>query len=450
MGLKRNKGFTLVELVLIIALLATITALAAPNIFTAENKAKEEACRDQMDFLLQGFQNEQLHSDSIYAFTSVDTDGLQKLQAYIDLATSSSPSDYINVGFEEQVVCPSGQATNYQAKVKDDQLYVYCPIHDEYSHTGLMGRPEKSDTKTYTDLDAWIGTDNNWIVGDHESFFVLPIKDQYYHAEIGFKFFVYDDGTDEEGDPITEYRYDDPDWYLEIPLTSKDTELTTGSYSDTVVNPIYEDGKTRPLGYNIDGSGMTTEGLAFALAIDFQETEDGFNFSSNSLELKNIKSNAAEDFTLDIMKESVFSPEATMDKPHNRDFFDGYTDWLIMDIVPYSDDYKKMVIHMMNDSNVMQLIFEELVPVAKEENGDVKFAFFMGKRVEDAVIDVIDKKKVKNDLYFPDGYPAPVQVMIDEFIIDYDGIDNLTSKSYEYWYGTDHYVHYADSHEYMK
>ena len=411
--MRRNRGFTLVELLIILGLLGSIMAIAAPSLFGAEGKAKTEACRDQMDFIINGFQTEQFNSKSPFAFDTL-ADGEVKLNAYIAKAIDSS--EYINIAFSDQVVCPSEAPTAYESAIKEDKLYVYCPNHDAYSHGFVSKRPIGTDSTKYTAVDDWTGADNNWIVGDHESFFVLPIESQYYHMEIGFQFVLYDDGNDDGNDPIYEYQYDDPDWYLEIP---------TEYYP---VSTIPKNTTSRPEGYDLATYNATNQDLAFALAIDFQETEGGINFSSNALELKNVNANALDQVNLDIMKESDFSPEDTVNKVHQRDLFDGVTDWIIIDVVPKNSDYKTMYVHMMDNDNNFQLLFETDVGVADPSKGDVNFAFFMGKRAESV------DPKLKNGIYYSDAYPTPVQASMKNWILDYDTNHEGSGKPYSYWY----------------
>lgn len=421
--MERVKGFTLIELIIILALLASATAVAAPSIFSVEEKAEKEACRDQMDFILNGFQTHQFDSNSPYAFTTL-ADGEIKLTAYIAKAVDSV--EYINAGFADPVQCPSDTPTAFQAGIKDEKLFVYCPTHDAYSHSSVTSRPVKADTTSYTDLDSWTGSDNNWVVGDHESFFVLPIEDQYYHMEIGFQLVLYDDGDDLADDPIYEYRYEDPDWYLPIP-TAETVEPGSLSYYENI-KPTYGVDDTRPLGYDLSTFNATNQDLAFALAIDFQETEDGYNFSSNALELKNVNSNAVDSVDVDIMKESEFEPETTVKKIHQRNLFDGQTDWLIIDVVPKTETTKTLIVHMLDGDDQFQQLFATDVQVADPSKADIQFAFFMGKRSESV------DKNLKNGFYYADAFPTPVQLYMQHWTIDYDHDHEESGKQYDYWY----------------
>ncbi|BES66689.1 hypothetical protein SANA_31280 [Gottschalkiaceae bacterium SANA] len=417
MKLRRNIGFTLIEVLLVIGLLGSVTAIAAPNFFGAKDHAEEEACRDQMDYVLSGFQTEQLYPDSIFAYAELLGDGDVKLNAYIDLAIN--PATSTQVGFPDHLVCPSGD-TQYEAWIDEERLYVHCKVHDVLSHASLGPRPLKPDLTSYDTGDGWTSGDNNWVIGDHESFFVLPLEDEYYHVEIGFRFILYDNG-DGVDDGVYEYKYDDPDWYWEIPLR-EDVPAGSDSYYDVSVIDHVTD-PDRPAGYDLSSYNPTNEDLTFSVIIDYQEKGEELAFTSNALEIKNVKSNAQLDMDLDLVKQSIFSPDDTTHADHERDLFDGVSDWMIVDVVPYSETHKLMYFHMLDKNGVFRNIFGGAVevPVASEEMGDVQFAFFVGKRA------VIKDKKLINGLYYPDAYPTPVQVNITDWRTDFEG-------DYEVWY----------------
>lgn len=426
MKLRKNLGFTLIELLIIIGILGSITAIAAPNILGTKDSAEEEACRDQMDFILQGFQNEQLYPDSLYAFTEVTAaDGVDALDRYI--AKAIDPSGIEDIGFEDPVVCPSGN-TDYVAAIGDGGLlYVKCNTHDTYSHTGLRGRAPKVDPTVYDTGDGWTGRDDNWIIGDHESFFTMPLETQYYHLEIGFQMIKYDDG---DGINTIGYDYDfgDPEWFWEIPTARTVTDGSSAFYNvSETVDPI----TNRAEKYDLDQYNGTNEGLTFAMVIDYQETDDGLNFSANSLQIKNVNSNALDKMDLDIMKDSGFDPEETTPVTHQRDMFDNQLDWIIIDVVEQEEgsQYKTMYIHMQQADGSFTQLFNEDVPLANPDDGTIQFAFFVGKRAES------HSNELLNGVYYPDAYPTPIQVYVGSYELDTDGYHAPSELPYEIWYG---------------
>lgn len=55
----KSLGFTLIEVIIALALLVSTTALAAPNVMTALDGSEDKADAAQMDYLLASFQMHQ-------------------------------------------------------------------------------------------------------------------------------------------------------------------------------------------------------------------------------------------------------------------------------------------------------------------------------------------------------------------------------------------------------
>lgn len=421
MRLRRNLGFTLIELLIIIGLLGSIMAIAAPNFLGVKKNAHTEACRDQMDFILHGFQTHQFDSKSPYAFDTL-TDGETKLNAYIAKAIDSS--EYRNIGFEDQVVCPSDTPTAYEASIQDDKLYVYCPTHDVFSHANLSARPEHAEATEYGKVTLE-SNDNNWIIGDHESLSVMPLESEYYHMEIQVRLMKYDDGA-AGSSSLQEYDYEDPEWFWPLNMTYYDVRAITKS--DDPIRPWY---------YDLEQYSATSDNLFFGMVIDYQENEGQPNFTSNALEIKNINSDANLDMELDLVERDEFNSKKSDHATHQRDLMDNIADWFIIDVIEDLDNEhnmedpkkKRMVIHMQTNptnknDNRFKLIFDDWVPIA-DENEPVKFAFFVGNRDVDA--------SSKVGKYHYDSYPTPVQAYIAKWNRDFNcGTDYVTWINLEY------------------
>lgn len=442
MKLRRSLGFTLIELIIVIGILGSITAIAAPNVLGTRDTAEEEACRDQMDFILQGFQNEQLYPDSDYAFVSVTDgtaeDGVHQLDKYI--AKAIDPAGIAEIGFEDPVTCPSG-TTDYVAAVGDDgRLYVYCNEHEVFSHTGLRGRAPKVDPTVYDTGDGWTGYDDNMIVGDHESLLPRPIPSEYFHMEIKVRLVLYDDGVVEEGlppydevdNPSYEYRYMDPEYYWPI---NTDYYAVNIIDADSGENEDNEFDADRPKAYDLGTYNPTNEDLFFGMVIDYQDHGEQTNFTSNALEVKNVNSNAGLDMELDLVERDEFNSQESSHATHERNLMDSEGDWFIIDVIEVPEDeqpdptqdMKRMVIHMQqdpdkNDESHFAVIFDALVPIADPDK-KVQFAFFIGKR------DVENSTKVGQ--YYMDSYPTPVQAWIQEWGQDF--VDYGDSNPYKDW-----------------
>lgn len=413
---KCGNGFTLIEVIIILALLATGLAVAAPNFLAVRESGEKLACQDQMDLVLKGFQDQQMNADDPYAYVELAGDGEVKLQAYIDFAISHQFAD---VDFEEQVVCPSGN-TQYQPRIKDGRLFIYCPVHRTYSHASLTARPLRSKVDTYT-KNTLTGNDSNWIIGDHESLTTMPLPSEYYHMEIQIRLFLYDDGA--EGRSHThEYDYSLPEWFW--PINETFYTNVGGSDYDESVEP------RRPHYYDLDQYNSTNDDLFLGLVIDYQENEGLTNFTANALEIKNVNSNAGLDMELDLVERDKFNSQKSDHATHQRDLMDEIADWIILDVMESdTPGMKRMVIHMQtdpkkeNDSNFKK-IFDDLVPVANPDE-PIKFAFFVGNR------DVDTSSKVGQ--YYYNSFPTPVQADIQRWHRNYEPDTVIDGRTYEQW-----------------
>ena len=61
---------------------------------------------------------------------------------------------------------------------------------------------------------------------------------------------------------------------------------------------------------------------------------------------------------------------------------------------------------------------------------------------------VLDDGTVSNGYYYDSAFPSPIQVMIKNWIVDYDGIDGVTGHPYSYWY--DDPINYAGFDIYLR
>lgn len=76
----RRRGFTLVELVIVVLVLGIITAVAAPKMFDTANDARESASRQSLSVLRNAIELYRAQNGSYPAAASITTDLLPFLQ----------------------------------------------------------------------------------------------------------------------------------------------------------------------------------------------------------------------------------------------------------------------------------------------------------------------------------------------------------------------------------
>ena len=105
--LPKNHGYTLLELIIAVAIVGSISAAAVPNYTRLVARAREKVCT----YNLQGI--------------------LYEYQLYCILEEEISLSDYTDLYYaeEDEQLCPSGGA--YQASGSGEDATLTCSVHQE-------------------------------------------------------------------------------------------------------------------------------------------------------------------------------------------------------------------------------------------------------------------------------------------------------------------------------
>ena len=130
MNRTNRNAFTLIEVVITVAIIGILLAIAIPNMVGYRKGAEKEGCQDQMRSILSAIEEARLERD-YDVLNTLRTDGT------IDaLVTGTSGGNYKNKYLPESFGCPSGGAAysvSYDAD--SDTWTVTCPNAASKGHT---------------------------------------------------------------------------------------------------------------------------------------------------------------------------------------------------------------------------------------------------------------------------------------------------------------------------
>lgn len=122
-------AFTMIEMVITVAIIAIILAVAIPNMVGYRRGAEKEGCQDQMRSILSAIEEARLERD-YDVLSAIRTAGT------IDaLVTGTSGGDYKNKYLPESFGCPSGDAYSVSYNEDSDTWTVTCPNAESKGHT---------------------------------------------------------------------------------------------------------------------------------------------------------------------------------------------------------------------------------------------------------------------------------------------------------------------------
>ena len=130
MNRTNRRGFTLVEVIITVAIIGILLAIAIPNMVGYRKGAEKEGCQDQMRSILSAIEEARLERD-------YDVLGALQTSGTIDvLVTGTSSGSFKNKYLPEAFGCPSGGAAysvSYDAD--SDTWTVTCPNAASKGHT---------------------------------------------------------------------------------------------------------------------------------------------------------------------------------------------------------------------------------------------------------------------------------------------------------------------------
>ena len=129
MNRMKRRGFTLIEVVITVALIAILIAIAIPSLTGYRRGAERDGCKDQMRSILSAIEQVRLERDT-EVLDAVEGSGT------IDaLVTGTSGGNYRNKYLPEAMTCPSGGSYTISHVEDSDTWIVTCPNAATKGHT---------------------------------------------------------------------------------------------------------------------------------------------------------------------------------------------------------------------------------------------------------------------------------------------------------------------------
>ncbi|BES66684.1 hypothetical protein SANA_31230 [Gottschalkiaceae bacterium SANA] len=283
----KRAGFTLIEVILVLAALSTVTAIAVPNYTSRLQESKVKADIVQMDTLLSDFQLNQIVPEYAYRLgstlnASMTPEGI--LQSYVDDLFDATSSEYMadlySPDTEETLVLEEGVWVSvYKAETDGDHLW----LSNRTTGTESDGRVRIPDSKTfndkYTEGENITWGDTLLYIGDRENlesrFSGLTCDNFVMESQ-----FYYDNHVHQDKDHKSYYgvvfNYVDDDNFFMVSLRLKNGskkfdvfEIKDGNWTEVIK------GMKLPNDFNPSGNGDFAENIDYETKIQVDNSADG-------------------------------------------------------------------------------------------------------------------------------------------------------------------------------
>lgn len=128
----RNRGFSLIELIVLIAMITVLSGLLIPQFMQYATSKRQTACKANRDALLNIY--EKAVYDGQLGLSTTD------LGMIVNASGSLLTAEYINQAKDYQICPTADEGGHYRAYVVDDEAYIVCDCHpDEVCSINLAG-----------------------------------------------------------------------------------------------------------------------------------------------------------------------------------------------------------------------------------------------------------------------------------------------------------------------
>ncbi|MCS7164924.1 MAG: type II secretion system protein [Candidatus Calescibacterium sp.] len=121
---RKRKGFTLIELMIVIAIIAVLAAVLVPNFMRAREASRLTACKSNLKNLSTSIETYSNDFNGLYP-GGANQGGSFDMSNLGDLSnTHALVQNYI----QKRIACPTSRSTDYRYRLVDGSRYwIYCP-----------------------------------------------------------------------------------------------------------------------------------------------------------------------------------------------------------------------------------------------------------------------------------------------------------------------------------
>jgi prepilin-type N-terminal cleavage/methylation domain-containing protein len=120
---KRKKGFTLIELMIVIAIIAILAAVLVPNFMRAREASRLTACKSNLKNISTAVETYSNDWDGLYPGGTGGINSVEEIKSGGANGLGALQDDYI----QKPTKCPTAKGNYYFSQSQSVRYWIYCP-----------------------------------------------------------------------------------------------------------------------------------------------------------------------------------------------------------------------------------------------------------------------------------------------------------------------------------
>ena len=155
---RRKKGFTLIELMIVIAIIAILAAVLVPNFMRAREASRLTACKSNLKNISTAVETYSNDWDGLYPG---GTSGITTPQKVKPDAENDSIKTLQNDYIQKVTKCPTAKEYYYFSQSQSVRYWIYCPASPKAENDSVPKHVKAGGKKGGPILDSQTGVDDS-------------------------------------------------------------------------------------------------------------------------------------------------------------------------------------------------------------------------------------------------------------------------------------------------